>query len=135
MNITIEVTPDKIAQPFASAIEGGDPVTTASRGGWCDGIYWKSKNAGAPAGPKGEPWYSNVKFWAGNFKVAIVEIDDETTGHKTTHRIGPRKVRDGLAVMAREYPHRFAEILGDNIDAPCADIFLQCALFGEEKYA
>jgi phage-related tail fiber protein len=113
---------------MTSAIESGDPVTTASRGGWCAGINL--------CGKAGEPeWYAIGAFWESNFLIEIVEVDDEATGHQTKHRVGRRHFREGLAIMARKFPGRFTQVLEQNTDAPCADIFLQCVLFGEEKYA
>ena len=128
--ITIEISSEKIAHLFTSAIEGGDPVTTASRGGWCAGINWASPQP-VPTGA----WWADPANWESIPPLKIIEVDDETTGHTTTHRVNGIRVRDGLAKMASVFPHRFAQILSDEIDAPCADAFLQSMLFGEEKYA
>ena len=34
-----------------------------------------------------------------------------------------------------KFPHKFGKVLAHDTDAPCADIFLQCTLFADEKYA
>jgi len=127
VKITIQITPGIIACLFTSAIEGGDPVTTASRGGWCDGIYC----------PKaGDRWeYDAPNQYEKAFTLKVVEVDDETTGHKTTHTVRMKHVRKGLEIMAKDFPEQFAQVVRDDIDAPCADLFLQCVLFGDEKYA
>ena len=130
MDIKITIEAEKLVNLFSSAIEGGDPVTTASKGGWCAGIYNKKRKRSLDV-----YWYADAATFADGFLFDVVEVDDETTGHKTTHRIHQGHVRHGLTVMATKFPRQFAQILGDNIDAPCADIFLQCVLFGEEKYA
>lgn len=135
MKITIEVPADRIAQLWSSAIEGGDPVTNASKGGWCNGIDLVSSDGFTV--PEGAYWYVlEGVFGDGVFPVVeIVEVDDETTGHETTHKVRKADMERGLTVMATKFPSLFAQILEDDIDAPCADIFLQCALFGDEKYA
>lgn len=128
MKIELEIPSDRIANMMISAIESGDPVTTAARGGWCNGINSLS-------GPRSGLWYAEPSFWEGRFSVEIIEVDDETTGHETKHRIGPKDVKRGLEVMAKVFPHQFGQVMRDDTDAPCADAFLQSMLFGDEKYA
>jgi hypothetical protein len=123
-----EISPERIADLFITAIESGDPVTTAARGGWCNGINLKGPL------PDGN-WYADPKLYAGKFTLEIIEVDDESTGHETKHRVGRRAIEKGLAVMAKDFPKLFQWIVDDNVDASCADIFLQCVVFGEEKYA
>lgn len=127
----VEISPEMIANLMTTAIESGDPVTTASKGGWCSGIYWKSKESTPPDGY----WYSEPKTWANGFQIEVIEVDDEETGHETAHKLDKAKVAKGLSMMAACYGHLFSQITTDNVDAPCADIFLQCCLFGGEKYA
>lgn len=141
MQVKIEVSADRIAQLFASAIEGGDPVTTASRGGWCSGIDLKSASFDIGSLPK-EPatttaWWTMPEFFetGADITIEIAEVDDESTGHETTHTIKRADIARGLEVMAAKYPHRFTQLLTDEQDAPCADAFLQSMLFGDEKYA
>lgn len=40
----------------------------------------------------------------------------------------------GLETMALKYPRHFADFLNENEDGNTADVFLQCALFGEITY-
>lgn len=145
MKISLEISAEQIANMMISAIESGDPVTTASKGGWCWGIYWHTREAV----PRTDGlWYAKPAFWRGNFKIQIVEVVDENlydrnldedgniaSGALKVHTVRRRHFIDGLTVMAKKFPHLFAHILNDDSDAPCADIFLQCTLFGEEKYA
>jgi hypothetical protein len=44
------------------------------------------------------------------------------------------KVTKGLQVMAKKYPHHFANFMADNADAETGDVFLQCCLYGEIIY-
>lgn len=130
MKITLEIPDDRIINMMISAIDSGDPVTSAHKGGWCSGIGYVGKFK-----ETGENWYADPAFYARRFKLEIIEVDDETTGHETKHHVMRSDMIRGLGVMARKFPHIFSQVLEDNTDAPCADIFLQCILFGEEKYA
>lgn len=130
MKIELEIPSERIANMMVSAMESGDPVTTAARGGWCSAINNKSRKVF-----KGNWWYADPSYYEGQFVFEIIEVDDETTGHETTHRVNRQRVLDGLRLMAEKFPHLFKHVLEDDTDAPCADIFLQCIIFGEEKYA
>jgi hypothetical protein len=145
MKITLDISAERIANLMISAIESGDPVTTACKGGWCWGIYWHTREATPRTNGL---WYAKPAFWRGNFKIQIVEVEDENlydrwldddgnikSGAFKVHTLHRADFVKGLTVMAEKYSHLFGEILNDNSDAPCADIFLQCVLFGEEKYA
>lgn len=133
--VTTEIPTDRIVNLMITAIESGDPVTFASKGGWCDGIYWHSRRA-TPLMAGTDPWYARpLVYDAKDFQIEVVEVDDETTGHKTGHIVRRENILAGLKTMAEKFPNYFAQILEDNIDAPCADIFLQSVCFGEERYA
>lgn len=154
MKITLEISAERIANMMVSAIESGDPVTTARKGGWCMGIFWKTMDADPNdyefADPKdaGGAWYGDEAFWASDFQIQILEVANEDiyqrrldikgnikSGALALHTVKPEHFIKGLTIMAQKFPHLFGEILNDNSDAPCADIFLQCVLFGEEKFA
>jgi hypothetical protein len=147
MQVTVKytITPEQIANLMISAIESGDPVTTASRGGWCWGIYWHERTATPPGDGL---WYADAAFWANYPRVQIIEVADENkydraadeaanikSGAFKVHTVRAAQFRAGLAIMARKFPKQFGEILNDNADAPAADLMLQCILFGDEKYA
>lgn len=135
MKITIDITSQQIADLMITAIESGDPVTTASRGGWCAGIYWESREDVPPESNEDGPWYAQQETWKGDFVVEVIEVDDEVTGHETSHKIGQKEMAAGLTVMATKHPNVFKDILEDNVNASTADMFLQCVCFGEERYA
>jgi len=123
MKIEIEIPADRIANMMVSAIESGDPVTR----GWIADIR---------TDPKAEPlWYANPEFYAGTFLIEIDEFDEDTGKLVKTHLVGDLAFAAGLKVMANKYPGSFGQIMRDDTDAPCADVFLQCVCFGEEKYA
>lgn len=130
MQIKIDVPSERIANMMISFIESGDPVTCARKGGWCVSVANKSRKA-----IKGDWWYADSKYFTGSFKFEVIELDDETTGHETKHTVGHDDIVRGLTVMAKKFPNQFGQIMRDDTDAPCADIFMQCILFGEEKFA
>lgn len=146
MKITLNIPASIITNMMISAIESGDPVTNALKGGWCWGIYYKTMETDPPAGDR--VWYDNDKLWVSNFQIQIVEVADEniydrnmtpaqniTSGAFALHTVKRADFVKGLSVMAAKYPRQFRLVMENDTDAPCADIFLQCVLFGEEKYA
>jgi len=150
MKIELDIPADRIANLMTSAIEGGDPVTTALKGGWCWGIYFGGWKVEPPAGT----WYAEAPTYeSAGLRLEVIEVEDEDNYHRgganddehiqlnldkgcfKVHQIGRKQLKDGLTQMAIKFPNQFGQIMRDDIDAPCADIFLQCTLFGEEKYA
>lgn len=144
MKIALEIPTNRIVQLMCSAIEGGDPVTTASKGGWCMGIYWHSMKSNPPAGC----WYAEEKYFGGAFRLQVLVVEDENlydrqateaanikSGSLKVYTVTEKDFAKGFRVMAEKFPHQFSQVVQDNIDAPCADAFLQSMLFGDEKYA
>jgi len=130
VKIEIAIPSRRVADLMTTAMESGDPVTTAARGGWCHSITKRRRTRKAHS----SPWYADPRYFEGPFAFDVVEYHEENDT-VTYHRINAPRVRDGLHLMAMKFPFQFAQILTDEIDAPCADIFLQCVVFGDEKYA
>lgn len=124
MQISIDIPADRIANMMISAMESGDPVTR----GWCGEINL------IEGGEANDNWYADPKCYEAPFAIQVVEVDEDT-GKETKHMVRPDDMVIGLQRMATKFPHIFEQVLADNTDAPCADIFLQCIVFGEEKYA
>lgn len=61
-------------------------------------------------------------------EVHIVTIDGDKV------ELYLKLLKHGLERMSVDVPHQFAEFMRENEDAITADVFLQCALFGEEVY-
>ena len=146
MKISLNIPAVRIANLMCSAVESGDPVTTASKGGWCNGIYYKTKSAEPPRGN----WYIDKPafYESKNFQIEVHEVADEqcwirggtdeqnlAVGALKIHTIRRKELLRGLAIMAEKFPVQFSQIIEDNTDAPCADAFLQAVVFGDEKYA
>lgn len=132
MQITVNVKLETIRDLFVSAIESDDPVTTASRGGWCAGFYWRTKESEPPRGL----WYNDKPGWYGSsaFQMQIDEVSDERKGTIKSHIIRGRHLRAGLAALAVHHPGAFANVLKGETDAADADSFAQCVTFGKLVY-
>lgn len=81
LQITLDIPTERLADLFTSALESGDPVTTASKGGWCWGIYWQSRMSPDSALPDTgrDPWYAAVSLYErDDFQIEIVEVADES---------------------------------------------------------
>lgn len=50
------------------------------------------------------------------------------------HTLNSIKIRQGIATLATNYPHKFRDIIAEDCDMYTGDLLIQCALFGEEKY-
>jgi hypothetical protein len=77
MKIELEIPADRIANMIISAIESGDPVTTASKGGWCWGVFYKARDAEPPK-TNGVHWYAMPEFYDNDgLQIEIIEVADE----------------------------------------------------------
>lgn len=81
-----------------------------------------------------EAWYVHWAMFDGG-KIGFVEHDGESNEPKpVNHTLDLEKISAGLALMANKYPHKFAEVMTDEIDGPLGEEFLQLCLLGELKY-
>lgn len=63
-------------------------------------------------------------------------VREDDDGKQQTFPLTGAAIRRGLIAMAKEYPRHVGNVLDeDKHDAPLADLFVQCCIFGEEKYA
>ena len=126
MKVEIEVSPQKIADMMVTAVERND-MTRA----WCSGFHRK-------AGPRRKPgagiWYSIPEFWAGEFRVDVIEFDETGNSADRVHTLDRVAVEQGIAIMADKHPKHFADWLADDYDAITADVFLQCCVLKEVVY-
>jgi hypothetical protein len=60
--------------------------------------------------------------------------DGDETDNMPQHRLDLAAIERGLAVMARVNPYQFGLFMNESGDAITGDVFVQCCLFGEEKY-
>jgi hypothetical protein len=122
VNTTID--PQRVQDMIIGAFEGGSN-------------YWIERAVLIHPKPEELPedgvvWWGNSKrnvFAEADFLVKVKPDDESDFFH-----LGPRQVRDGLEIMARDYGRHFADMIAENDDATTADVFLQCCLFGELVY-
>ena len=118
--VKIPVTTRQLADVFITAFEGGIAY-------WCASAkprftYPKLLN-------KKEPWYAQPVFWEqGDFKITFEPVDPEDKEARVT--LTPRKLRDGLHVLAKQRPDLFAKLVtpdgrDDYPDASEADAIIQ----------
>lgn len=121
-----DVTPQRIADMFTGAVEGGS-------GYWCSGIYLKSPGDVAPGDEfRDEVWYANPhRYEDPDLKIELFEFDSEAD---KKHIVTLDNIKRGLALMAEKSPHQFANLVGETDDATTADVFLQYVVFGEVVY-
>lgn len=123
-----------ITNMMISFVESGDPVTR----GWCCKVARGSGDAD-PGNP--DPWYAQEKFWSQpDWTIRVTEFDDVPAGKGTIHRIRNDHFVAALRKLAAfddkgSYRHHFDSIVKNDTDAATADIFMQMAVFGQEKYA
>lgn len=89
-------------------------------------------------------WLKDPDSWAQVRKVYIAPFVDGGRvvlfGHGDDGEDGERFILDfkaieqGVQVMARDYPNRWADFRCQNDDSETGDIFVQCCVFGEVIY-
>lgn len=139
---TLELSAQRIADLMTSCIEGNH-MTRA----WCDGIRWATKRQrqisftvdGKTLNCDTYPWYGVPEVYENpdTCLIQVREIIDESkppVGRNIrVHDLTYSKICEGLAIMARSYPHQFAAIMADDTDSVTADVFLQCCALGEVR--
>lgn len=131
MNITVEITNERILSLLCNAFEGGVN-------------YWVTEvEAGEP--PLDPDALKNITAHGDNYWhwsqtwpalggwITVVEQDTET-GKLTRHRLDHLKIKDGLRLMAKNSPKYFADVLTGDTDVETGDVFLQWCLLQELKY-
>ncbi|MBP1297016.1 MULTISPECIES: hypothetical protein [Bradyrhizobium] len=122
------MTATTIEAPALTAQQLADQIVTALEGGsnhWLERFHSKKGKERATEGP----WYSDPKVWDGDFEIEVLADEDSVT-----HSFTPDKVKDGLAWLMKNHPHRVAEIIEETGDAETADVFLQACVLGEIVY-
>jgi hypothetical protein len=112
--IAVTITEEQIHDNLVSAICGGSS-------------YWSCVNV-----------HRHQTGWANYFAATftVTEISDESKGaiQGKSYKLSIPKLRKGLSVLAKKYPHHFCDILGSTGDAKTGDALVQCALFGDLVY-
>jgi hypothetical protein len=66
--------------------------------------------------------------------IADVEDCDENDVPKS-YILNKKKLKKGLTVLAKKYPHHFCDILKKETDMITADVLVQCSIFGDILYS
>lgn len=137
----VDVPFENVIDLIVSAIEAG---TTYGCGYWCYADFEKSsppQNADKKRmqdylkrHKEDELWYAHWVLFDGH--VTFVEHNDESEEPPVDHKLTRIIVRKCLALMAKDYPEKFARVLSKTgtIDGPLGEEFLQLCFFGELKY-
>jgi hypothetical protein len=125
MLIEVEISPQKVADQLTAAFSGGSN-------------YWlhTAKLFRSDNKPTVSPWYACPAVFERSFEIELGY--DDPNGYegegKGRKRITQDEVRRAVDLMARDYPKRFAAMMGNSGDADMADAFVQCVMFGKVIY-
>lgn len=121
---TVTVSNRTIADLLCCALEGGSHywIESAKQGK-------RGQVLVKPWGDEYTPNYIEAPF-SGTLDIVISETV-EGNDHKVTYTLDATRLKSGLEVMAKDYPHTFADVLTDSMDAETGDVFLQCCLFNK----
>jgi hypothetical protein len=125
MKISLDIPDHRIADLLCTACEGGSN-------------YWIRKASGLPykdavPGAKhvGDEGWGKLAL---NLPVTFWDYEEDSAFPNHKHQLTLKKVKNGLALMAENESMHFGHFMSENEDATTADVFLQCALFGEVVY-
>lgn len=127
MQISIEITTDKIWNAFVSAFEGGSNYWSHEVNPIKGGEYTKD----------GVVWWGHEAWFAGDWQMELrYDQESDKEGDGTGRKmIGPAEVKAGLEAMVTECPTAFGDLISEfGGDAVAADAFLQCVVFGKVIY-
>ncbi len=124
MNFTVTQTikPEQISSLICSAFEGGSNY-------WCKITKKIKPTTWEFDSDPGTHWLHDYALNPGG-ALFITDVDNE---HKAV-RFDTTAIEKGLAILAKDHPKHFADILADDADAETGDVFLQCCVFGEIVY-
>lgn len=66
--------------------------------------------------------------------VFIEDVEDMENNVGKKYRVDFNALCKGAEIMLKNFPKHYADILHGNDDATTADVFLQCAVFGDVIY-
>ena len=141
MQVEVEVQNDVIRELLTSAFEGGSNYWIERldyRLG--DGVSDKDVQPGGRhyPGPKDYwPRYCVISFVPGCAVLVYEQPETEEKARDTHYKplvLDERALARGMARVASQRPHEFAEIVSGDHDASTADVFLQMCLLGDIVY-
>ncbi len=104
-----------------------DHIVTAFEGG---SVSWMDKALPVSDTTKAKPWYSDPKFYEGEWQIEITTNDDDPV----TAYLNQEKWDNGLKLLYSRHPKHWDDMMTDNSDAITSDVLIQLALFGKLVY-
>ena len=121
MKLEIEISDEQIEELLVSAFEGG-----------CN--YWMAiKCMYNKIDARKEPYMPSAIMTVMS-ENGVLEIEVLEDKNKPRLMLTKFKLHDGLRIMANKHHQYFADILINDTDTTTADVFIQCALFGDIIY-
>jgi len=120
VTIPVEITNEQMENLLVTAFEGGS------------GYWMYIKSIKYPPGKERKDYGDFPVYEVPFVKNGAVIIGDNET--EETWTLTLLKMKKGLRIMAKKYPHHFKDVLMEDGDADTGDVFLQCSLFGELVY-
>lgn len=133
--IKYTINPQRVADVFTTAFESGSYGSKY----WLPRVRDKKVGWTKPDDGKNYPWYAYGSYWWHDGETYFYELDDESTGHMTLHRIDPARLEAGIKTMADKRPDLIKYLVGDEDsddipDGPESDVIVQYIILGEEVY-
>jgi hypothetical protein len=121
VNVTVEVSLKVIEDLFCCAVEGGSEY-------WCKKIRPLNKE-------QGDKYEYAHEYMAAHGFYAWDYDEDKDTLNKI--RVSPKKIKEAIKLMAKNYPRHFKNAVFDDgvrMDASTGDVFLQLCCLGDVIY-
>lgn len=125
MLVDIPIPDSKIFSCLVSALEGGSNY-------WYE-IVGQHKPVRWNCLEDEKAFCASYPFNQGGFLMIDDSRADEPTLKKPT-KVYSWQIKQGLRIMATEYPNHFGDLLSDNADQNTGDVMLQCIVLGEVLY-
>ena len=117
MNCSVQISHQQIVDQLITAREGGINY-------WCDEFAITKDGQPLP--------FMQLLDKPELLPNCLFEVREEENGK--IHKIDYNQIIRGLEVMSQDYIRHFGDLFTDNGDATTADVFMQCAVFGELVY-
>lgn len=124
--LEIPFTRKRVADLLVTSLEAGSYY-------WCRVEDYVVPNV-VMAHLEGSKVYKYVDYPLCDGGAVIVSDSLVAAGKVTTVTLDWPRIKEGLGVMAVNYPKHFGDWMAENDDANTSDVFLQCCVFGELIY-
>lgn len=77
--------------------------------------------------------YKHIDFPLNEGGAVVMKDTEDGEGAPVT--IDLERIKQGLQIMATKFPNHFGDFMAEEDDNTTADVFLQCVMLGDIKYA